>query len=458
MLVQVLTDHKKLKYFMTTKKLTPRQARWTKFLSEFNFVISYQSGKKNNKANALTRKSGDCPIDKKNERLEHHMQVLLPLECFEQPTEVQAIEENKNTRAYAGTPNPIIPSVVGQKKLHEVENSEMTLPKKVSNANRKDDLYNSIYAHLKDPTKHAKPKGVKLNGCGMGKDLLIRDNQLWVPDNKGLKLRAIKKIYDQLAVGHPGVEKMLSMICCHYYWPCMQQTLEQYVWNCHVCRRAKVVHNTNNSLFQLLPVPKKLWVDVTMNIVMGLSKCHIYGQIYNAIFMVIDWLLKEKHYISCSEDNESTLAKATAELFMQHIWSREGLLISMTSDRGPQFVAKMWDFLCKLLGIKAKFSTAWHPKTNSQSEIANQEMEQYLRSYVNHFQDDWVCLLLMAEFAGNANTSASIKIPLFLSSQGRILCMSFDSVILLAFSTHKRLANAQAKSLANWMQEVWEFS
>ena len=52
--VQVLTDYKGLKYFMTTKKLTPRQARWMEFLSEFNFVISYQSGKKNNKANALT--------------------------------------------------------------------------------------------------------------------------------------------------------------------------------------------------------------------------------------------------------------------------------------------------------------------------------------------------------------------------------------------------------------------
>ena len=56
LLVKVLTNHKGLEYFMSTKKLTPRQIKWTEFLSEFNFVISYQSGKKNNKANALTRK------------------------------------------------------------------------------------------------------------------------------------------------------------------------------------------------------------------------------------------------------------------------------------------------------------------------------------------------------------------------------------------------------------------
>ena len=81
--VQVLTDHKDLKYFMTTKKLTPRQARWAELLSEFNFVISYQNGKKNDKADALTQKPGDCPTDKEDERLEHYIQILLPPEHFE---------------------------------------------------------------------------------------------------------------------------------------------------------------------------------------------------------------------------------------------------------------------------------------------------------------------------------------------------------------------------------------
>ena len=44
--VKVLTNHKGLKYFMTTKKLTPKQARWVEFLSEFNFKVTYQTEKK----------------------------------------------------------------------------------------------------------------------------------------------------------------------------------------------------------------------------------------------------------------------------------------------------------------------------------------------------------------------------------------------------------------------------
>ena len=65
--VKVLTDHKGLEYFMTTKKLTPRQARWAEFLSKFNFVVTYQSEKKNDKADALTRKPNERPISNEDD-------------------------------------------------------------------------------------------------------------------------------------------------------------------------------------------------------------------------------------------------------------------------------------------------------------------------------------------------------------------------------------------------------
>ena len=118
----------------------------------------------------------------------------------------------------------------------------------------------------------------------------------------------------------------------------------------------------------------------------------------------------------------------------------------------------MWNLLCKLLDIKAKLSTAWHPKTDGQNKIANQEMEQYLHSYVNHFQDDWIHRLPMAEFASNVNTSATTKVSPFLVSHGYISCMNFDPVDLIASSTRERLANAKARSIADCMQEVWEFT
>ena len=76
---------------MTTKKLTLRQIRWAEFLSEFNFVIVYQSGKKNEKANALIKKLHEVPTDNENERRQHCMHILLPPERIE----LQPIEKGK---------------------------------------------------------------------------------------------------------------------------------------------------------------------------------------------------------------------------------------------------------------------------------------------------------------------------------------------------------------------------
>jgi len=51
--VEVLSDHKALEYFMTTKALTARQARWAEVLSQYNFRIMYKPGKSNH-VDALT--------------------------------------------------------------------------------------------------------------------------------------------------------------------------------------------------------------------------------------------------------------------------------------------------------------------------------------------------------------------------------------------------------------------
>ena len=223
--------------------------------------------------------------------------MLLPPKHFEQSIELYLIEENETKDPL----NTKTLNLIGQQKPHEAENSNATLPKEVSNANQKDDLYISFCTHLEDLIKYAKPDSVKLKDCKISKGLLMKKNQFWMPDDEGLQLRIIKEIYNQLAVSHSDVEQTLNMVQQHYYWPCIQQTIKQYVQNCHICRRAKAAHDIYHGLLQLLPVSKSLWVEVTIDFVTGLPKCHAYGQIYNATFMVIDRLLKKCHYIPCTK-------------------------------------------------------------------------------------------------------------------------------------------------------------
>jgi hypothetical protein len=53
----VLTDHKNLTYFTTTKVLNRRQVRWAELLASYNFQIHYQRGSENGRADTLSRKS-----------------------------------------------------------------------------------------------------------------------------------------------------------------------------------------------------------------------------------------------------------------------------------------------------------------------------------------------------------------------------------------------------------------
>jgi len=61
----------------------------------------------------------------------------------------------------------------------------------------------------------------------------------------------------------------------------------------------------------------------------------------------------------------------------------------MILDRGPQFAVELIKELNKMLGIETKLSIAYHPETDEQMERTNQELEQYLRMYINHRQNNW---------------------------------------------------------------------
>ncbi|KAI0994504.1 hypothetical protein K3495_g13678, partial [Podosphaera aphanis] len=91
---------------------------------------------------------------------------------------------------------------------------------------------------------------------------------------------------------------------------------------------------------------------------------------------------------------------------------------SIISDRGTQFVSTFWRTLTSRLGIKLNPSSAWHPATNGQTERINQDIEQFLRLYVNWEQNDWALWLPLAEFAGNDAISSTTGISPFFANYG----------------------------------------
>jgi len=59
-------------------------------------------------------------------------------------------------------------------------------------------------------------------------------------------------------------------------------------------------------------------------------------------------------------------------------------------------------------------------------ERVNQELNQYLRLFVNEWQDDWYDLLPMAEFQHNNHVHSATQQPLFLLDTRRLPHMGFE--------------------------------
>jgi len=65
--------------------------------------------------------------------------------------------------------------------------------------------------------------------------------------------------------------------------------------------------------------------------------------------------------------------------------------------------------LYKLLGIRLSSSTVWHLQTDGQTERVNQELDQFLRLFVNERQDDWYDLLPIMEFQHNNHVHSTTQ-------------------------------------------------
>jgi len=129
-------------------------------------------------------------------------------------------------------------------------------------------------------------------------------------------------------------------------------------------------------------IPEKPWMHILADFIMKLP----LAQGYDSILVVVDRLTKIVHFIPITE---KTSAEGLARLFRDNVWKLHSLPESIISDRGLQFAAGLMRELNEMLGIRSKLSTVFHPQTDGQTERINQELEQYLRIFIDHRQEQW---------------------------------------------------------------------
>ena len=147
------------------------------------------------------------------------------------------------------------------------------------------------------------------------------------------------------------------------------------------------------------------------------------AQGYNSILVVVDRLTKMVHFIPTME---RTSAKGLTRLFRDNVWKLYRLLQSIISNRGPQFMAELIRELNRMLGIKNKMLIVFYPQTDGQTKRVNQELEQYLRMFIDHRQEQWLDWLGTAEFTYNNKAHLSTKTLLFKANYGQDPRIEFE--------------------------------
>ena len=143
----------------------------------------------------------------------------------------------------------------------------------------------------------------------------------------------------------------------------------------------------------------------------------------DAILVVCNQLFKITHFVVTIE---GTLVEGLTRLFRDNIQKLHRLLESIVLDRGPQFAAEMTKKLNSMLEIGIKLLIAFYPQTNGQMERMNQELEQYLRFFVDHRQKDWPEWLVTAEFVINNKAYLTTKVSPFMINYSRELRMGVN--------------------------------
>ncbi len=144
---------------------------------------------------------------------------------------------------------------------------------------------------------------INLDNCKVLDEVLWKDDRLWV--SQSMITLLIRKAHDLLINDHSDMNWMLNLLRQSYCWSKMRTMIKHYIQNCYVYRRSKALRDRINELLKSLLILEQWWQNISLDFIINLLE----SDESNAILIVINWLSKKRHYISCWSDDEEIFAE-----------------------------------------------------------------------------------------------------------------------------------------------------
>ncbi len=171
----------------------------------------------------------------------------------------------------------------------------------------------------------------------------------------------IHSAHSSLGTGHPGANASLSLLKDRYWWPNMARDVRRFVQGCEECAKSKSHRHLPAGKLFPLPIPNRPWSHLGVDFVTDLPA--LFGN--TGILVVVDIFSKSCRLIPLKR---LPTAMKTAELMFNHVFRYFGIPEEIVSDRGPQFISRVWKSFFKLLGVTVSLLSGYHPQTNGQTE------------------------------------------------------------------------------------------
>ena len=349
----LFTDHLSLASLDRQELHSPRLARWTQRLSEFDFTVKYVKGE-SNAADGLSR----IPINASS--------VSMPATV-------------------------LAPGATDAEELQEL---------------RKETYFRDILDALQSPpvtptTLALQQRLARFSRVG---------DRLYLVDGQGRKRLCIPhrsrafyltEFHASIGGGHQGAERTYEAMGSKVFWPNMWRSIQTYIRSCDSCQRNKAANHTPAAPAQPLDRPTRPWESISIDF-MDLpttSKGH------DSVLVATD---RFSRYVHIMPTTRTVSADGTVDLLLAGVVRLHGLPSSIVSDRDTRFTSALWQGMWAAFGTSLKMTTAHRPQADGQSERSNRSVQTVLRHFCNSLGTNWdqPRVIALVELAINSATQA----------------------------------------------------
>jgi hypothetical protein len=219
----------------------------------------------------------------------------------------------------------------------------------------------------------------------------------------------LKEAHGHLLTGHDGIYKTKERIFQCYYWPGMDADIQSHLQTCHKCQLRRVDHRPPPALLTPLPQPTEINMRINADL---FGPLRTSGNNKKYVLCITDSFSKYVELVAVPSKEAPVVTEA---IFFRWI-CRYGMPLEIITDQGKEFCNQLSEELYRLIRMEHHTTTARHPATNSQAEVANKTIAKYLASFVDDSTLDWEMYLAPLMFSYNTSFHRSVKnTPYFLT-------------------------------------------